>query len=227
MQVRGLDERVSQLSNLHTWVRAHPRRADDRRLAKATGATIDRIRTQLPAGSLVGGAAAENHDLEKVLSERTPLVFGLLIGLGFLLLLVALGSPLVAFVGVVTNLASIAGAFGVGKWIFQDGHLSGLLGFAPQGYVDALGSTVLRRHGLERRDGLHPVPVVNRPEHYDLSSDPHHAMRMALADVRPGVGIQGRLVAPRLARDGTGWNASDVSAGFQRAVRPAIHTSNS
>jgi RND superfamily putative drug exporter len=118
-------------------VRAHPRRADDRRLAKATGATIDRIRTQLPAGSPVGGAAAENDDLEKVLSERTPLAFGLLIGLGCLLLLVAFGSPLVAFVGVVTNLASIAGAFGVGKWIFQVGHLSGLLGFAPQGYVDA------------------------------------------------------------------------------------------
>jgi RND superfamily putative drug exporter len=53
--------------------------------------------------------------------------------------LVALGSPLVAFVGLVTNLASIAGAFGVGKWIFQDGHLPGLLGFAPQGYVDAWG----------------------------------------------------------------------------------------
>ena len=35
---------------------------------KATGATIDRLRRELPKGSLVGGAAAENHDLEKALS---------------------------------------------------------------------------------------------------------------------------------------------------------------
>src|ERR1022692_4125427 len=95
----------------------------------ATGTTIERLRGELPAGSLVGGAAAENHDLEMALSSRTPLVFGLLIALGFLLLLIALGSPLVAFVGVVTNLGSIAAAFGVAKLIFQDGHLSGLLNF--------------------------------------------------------------------------------------------------
>src|SRR5690606_13987783 len=99
--------------------------------AKDTGTTIDRVRDALPPGSLVGGAAAENHDLEQVLASRTPLVFGLLIVLGFLLLLVALGSPLVAFVGVITNLASIAAAFGVAKLIFQDGHLHGVLNVEP------------------------------------------------------------------------------------------------
>jgi putative drug exporter of the RND superfamily len=46
--------------------------------APATGATIDRLRHELPSGSLIGGAAAENHDLEKALLARTPLVFGLL-----------------------------------------------------------------------------------------------------------------------------------------------------
>ena len=40
--------------------------------AKATGATIDRLRPELPAGSLIGGAAAENHDLEKALSGAHP-----------------------------------------------------------------------------------------------------------------------------------------------------------
>jgi len=37
----------------------------------------------------------------------------------------------------VMNLISIAAAFGVVTWIFQDGHLSGLLGFTPTGYVEA------------------------------------------------------------------------------------------
>jgi RND superfamily putative drug exporter len=148
--------------------------------SKATGSTIDRLRSELPSGSLVGGAAAENHDLEKVLSKRTPLVFGLLIGLGFLLLLLALGSPLVAFVGVVTNLASIAGAFGVAKWIFQDGHLSGLLNFEPQGFVDAWGPLFFGAmlSGVAMDYTLFLLSAAR--EHYDRTGDPQHAMRMAL-----------------------------------------------
>jgi RND superfamily putative drug exporter len=148
--------------------------------AKATGATIDQIRRVLPAGSLVGGAAAENHDLEKALSARTPLVFGLLIGLGFLLLLIALGSPLVAFVGVVTNLASIAGAFGVAKLIFQDGHLSGLLSFEPQGYIDAWAPLFFGAmlSGVAMDYTLFLLSAAR--EHYDRTGDPQQAMRTAL-----------------------------------------------
>lgn len=148
--------------------------------APATGTTIDRLRQELPSGSLLGGAAAENHDLEKALSSRTPLVFGLLIGLGFLLLLVALGSPLVAFVGVVTNLASIAAAFGVAKLIFQDGHLSGLLNFEPQGFVDAWAPLFFGAmlSGVAMDYTLFLLSAAR--EHYDATGDPQHAMRMAL-----------------------------------------------
>ena len=37
----------------------------------------------------------------------------------------------------VTNLLATGAAFGVAKWIFQDGRLAGLLGFEPQGFLDA------------------------------------------------------------------------------------------
>jgi RND superfamily putative drug exporter len=154
----------------------------------ATGTTIERLRTELPAGSLIGGAAAENHDLEKALSSRTPLVFGLLIALGFLLLLIALGSPLVAFIGVVTNLASIAAAFGVAKLIFQDGHLSGLLNFQPQGFIDAWAPLFFGAmlSGVAMDYTLFLLSAAR--EHYDLTGDPQHAMRMALR-------TSGRVVA--------------------------------
>jgi len=105
--------------------------------AVATGATIERIRHALPAGSLVGGAAAENYNLQEVLAAKTPIVFGLLAGLGFILLLIALGAPLIAAAGVAVTGLSVAGAFGVARLIFQNGDLSGLLGFHPQGFVDA------------------------------------------------------------------------------------------
>ena len=105
----------------------------------AVGLTIDRLRAALPAESLIGGAVAENHDLQAALSAKTPLVIGVVMGLGFLLLLFALQAPLIAAAGVLTNLLATGAAFGVAKWIFQNGALHSLLGFQPQGFLDAWG----------------------------------------------------------------------------------------
>jgi putative drug exporter of the RND superfamily len=107
--------------------------------SKAVGRTIDRLRAALPTGVLVGGAAAENHDLEKALTARLPLVIGVVLALGFLLLLLALQAPLLAAVGVVTNLLATGAAFGVARLIFQDGHGASLLGFESQGFLNAWG----------------------------------------------------------------------------------------
>jgi RND superfamily putative drug exporter len=105
----------------------------------ALGATVDRLRAELPSPALLGGPAVENHDLEAALSAKTPLAIGVVLGLGFLLLLVAFQAPLVAAIGVLANLLSTAAAFGVATLIFQDGHLSGLLGFESQGFLNAWG----------------------------------------------------------------------------------------
>ena len=141
-----------------------------------TGATIQRLRHDLPRGSLVGGAAAENFDLQQALASRTPLVFGMLAGLGFLLLLVALGAPLVAFAGVVVTGLSVAGAFGVARLIFQNGDLSGLLHFTPQGFVDAwaplfFGAMVF---GVAMDYTLFLLSAAK--ERYETHADPEHSM---------------------------------------------------
>lgn len=107
--------------------------------ADATGATIDRLRDTLPRGALVGGAVAESHDLETTLQAKTPLVIGVVLGLSFLLLCFALRAPLIAGLAVVANLLATAAAFGIAKWLFQDGVGHALLGFEPQGYLDAWG----------------------------------------------------------------------------------------
>jgi putative drug exporter of the RND superfamily len=107
--------------------------------ATATGTTIDRLRVALPQAALLGGPVAENHDLQATLSAKTPLVIGVVLGLSFLLLVVALQAPVIALLGVVTNLLATAAAFGVAKWIFQDGVGHSVLGFEPQGFLDAWG----------------------------------------------------------------------------------------
>jgi putative drug exporter of the RND superfamily len=100
-------------------------------------ATIDRIRAELPAGALLGGPAAEMRDVQHALVSRLPIVVGVALGLGFMLLLALLRAPLAAAAGVAMSLLATAGAFGVARLVFQDGALDGLLGWHAQGFIDA------------------------------------------------------------------------------------------
>jgi RND superfamily putative drug exporter len=99
--------------------------------------TIDSLRRQLPAGALLGGPAAETRDVEHALVSRLPLVVGVVLGVGFVLLVVLLRAPLAAAAAVVLNLLATAAAFGVARLVFQEGALDRLLGFQSQGFVDA------------------------------------------------------------------------------------------
>jgi RND superfamily putative drug exporter len=147
----------------------------------AVGATIDRLRTELPAGALLGGAVAENHDLETALAHKAPLVIGVILGLGFLLLLVALQAPLIAAAGVVTNLLATGAAFGVAKWIFQQGAGASLLGFESQGFVDAWGPVFFAAMIFAISMDYTVFLLSSAKEHWDRSHDPHEAMVGAVA----------------------------------------------
>jgi len=149
--------------------------------AKALGTTVERLRTELPAAVQVGGAAAENHDLEKALAAVTPLVLGIVLGLGFLLLLVALQAPLAAALGVVTNLLAVGAAFGVGRLIFQDGHGAGFLGFTSQGYVDAWAPVFFFAMIFAISMDYTVFLLSSAKEHWERSHDAHDAMVGGLA----------------------------------------------
>ena len=144
--------------------------------ADGMGATVDRLRDRLPAAALVGGPAVENHDLEAALSDKTPLVIGAVLALGFLLLLVALRAPVIAAVGVVTNLLATGAAFGVAKLIFQDGHLAGLLGFESQGFLDAWGPVFFFAMIFAISMDYTVFLLSSAKEHWDRTYDPKDAM---------------------------------------------------
>ena len=147
----------------------------------SVGATIDRLRGAVPAGVLVGGATAENHDLEQVLAQKTPLVIGVVLVLGFLLLLLALQAPLIAAVGVVTNLLAVGAAFGVARLIFQDGHGAGLLRFESQGFIDAWGPVFFFAMIFAISMDYTVFLLSSAKEHYDRNHDPKEAMVGGLA----------------------------------------------
>ena len=147
----------------------------------AVGATIGRLRSTLPADALVGGAAAENHDLEEALASRTLLVFGVVLLLGFALLLVALQAPVIAAVGVVANLLATAAAFGVARLIFQDGRLESVLGFESQGFLNAWGPVFFFAMIFAIAMDYTVFLLASAKEHFDRSGDPREAMIGGLA----------------------------------------------
>jgi RND superfamily putative drug exporter len=102
----------------------------------ATG-LVERIRAlERPVAAGVTGSAAFLVDYRDSLTSRLPYALGL-IGLAtFALLFLMTGSVVVPVKAIVMNVLSLGASFGALVWVFQDGHLSGLLGFDPPGMVD-------------------------------------------------------------------------------------------
>ncbi|WP_328991124.1 MMPL family transporter [Kribbella sp. NBC_01245] len=98
-----------------------------------------------PAGTSVqvGGETAALLDLLDVMGERAPWMIGLIIVITFLLLFLAFGSLVLPAKALLMNVLSLAASFGAMVWIFQDGHLSGLLDFTPAGFLDATNPVLL------------------------------------------------------------------------------------
>ena len=100
----------------------------------------ERIRNlPLPDGMAslhVGGFPADQVDYMHALRTGVPWVIAAIVSVIFILLFLMLGSVVLPVKAVLANLLSLSATFGALVWIFQDGHLSGLLGFTPQGQMD-------------------------------------------------------------------------------------------
>lgn len=143
--------------------------------------TVDRLRADLPDTALVGGAAVENIDLKSQLDRSTPLVIGVVLALGFVLLLVALQAPLIALLGTLVSLLSTAAAFGVARLVFQDGWGTGLLGFESQGFLDAWAPVFFFAMIFAIAMDYTVFLLASAKEHYERTGDPKEAMVGALA----------------------------------------------
>ncbi|WP_084510948.1 MMPL family transporter [Nocardia lijiangensis] len=139
------------------------------------GEILDDLRRTLPSDALVGGAPAENLDLQQALNDYLPLIAGIILVLGFALLLIALQAPLIAALGTVVSLLSTAAAFGVAKLIFQDGHGASLLGFTPQGFLDGWGPVFFFAMIFAIAMDYTVFLLATAKEHYEHSNDPKSA----------------------------------------------------
>lgn len=87
-----------------------------------------------PAGThpLVGGVDAVLVDSKHSVGSRLPLAVALVALTTFLLLFLFTGSVVQPLRALLLNMISLGATLGVMTWIFQDGHLSSVLGFTAQ-----------------------------------------------------------------------------------------------
>jgi RND superfamily putative drug exporter len=103
-------------------------------------ATVDAVRAvDPPAGTsfLVGGLSAGQEDFISSLYGKAPFAAAFVIGVTYLILFFTFRSVFIPLKAVIVNILSLTASFGAMVFVFQDGHLSGLLNFTPLGFVDA------------------------------------------------------------------------------------------
>jgi RND superfamily putative drug exporter len=84
----------------------------------------------------VEGDAADLVDTKAAIYDRLPLALAIIGVTTFVLLFAVFGSLLVPLKAIVLNLLSLTATFGALVWIFQEGHLSGVLDFTATGQLD-------------------------------------------------------------------------------------------
>ena len=87
--------------------------------------------------ALVTGDAAFTVDVTQVYANGSVGIFVFVLGLSFLLMLVAFHSIVIPIKAILLNLLSTAAAYGVVVKVFQDGWLAGPLGITPGGVIES------------------------------------------------------------------------------------------
>src|SRR5918911_5167699 len=148
-------------------------------------ALVRRLRADRPAyRTYVSGSAAFLADFKHQISSHAPYAALWIAAATFALLFLMTGSALVPIKALVMNTLSLGATFGALIWVFQEGHLSGLLGF------DAFGAIELW------------VPVVVFVFAFGLSMDYEVFLLSRIKECYDECGDSDRAVANGLQRSG-------------------------
>ena len=146
-QVRSLAAKISRLPDVAGVARAQPVGASGALLEVAAvrdpqSAATQRLVKQVraihePFYVGVAGETASFVDLEHSLVAHLPAVLAIVVGATLIVLFLMTGSVVLPIKAVVMNALSLSAMLGILVWIFQDGHLQGLLSFHTEGALDA------------------------------------------------------------------------------------------
>ncbi|MFF3252048.1 MMPL family transporter [Actinacidiphila glaucinigra] len=98
---------------------------------------VGRIRSvDAPFKASATGTAAQLVDTKEVIADRLPWAAALIVAVTLLLVFLLTGSVVIPLQAVLLNALSLTAMFGAVVWVFQDGHLSGVLDFTATGSIE-------------------------------------------------------------------------------------------
>ena len=157
------------VSGDHAYFTVQPR-------GEAVGADAQRLVGELRAepaafDTSVTGTAAVLVDSKDSIADRLPLAGAVIVVVPLLLVFLLTGSVLIPIQAVALNALSLTAMFGAVVWVFQDGHLSGLLGFTPTGDVETTLPVLMFcvAFGLSMDYGVFLISRIK--EEYDRTGD--------------------------------------------------------
>jgi RND superfamily putative drug exporter len=103
--------------------------------ARAIAGHVRDVAAPPGATAQVGGQTAALADQLSSIGRTLPWMALAVVVATFLLLFLAFGSLVLPLEAIVANILSLSAMYGVVTWIFQEGHLSGPLGFTPNGTI--------------------------------------------------------------------------------------------
>ncbi|MGW4030522.1 MMPL family transporter [Streptomyces sp. NPDC004838] len=133
-----------------------------------------------PFETSVTGRAAVLEDSKAAIGAGLPLALGIIIVVTLLLVFLLTGSVMIPIQAVVLNGLSLTAMFGAMVWIFQDGNLSGLLGFTATGDIETNLPVLMFcvAFGLSMDYGVFLLSRIK--EEYDRTHDHDQAVRFGL-----------------------------------------------
>ncbi|WP_327403958.1 MMPL family transporter [Streptomyces sp. NBC_01288] len=136
--------------------------------------------TDAPFTTEVTGTAAVLVDSKHAIATRLPWAAALITVVTLLLVFLLTGSVLIPIQAVLLNALSLTAMFGAVVWVFQDGHLSGLLGFTSTGSIETTLPVLMFcvAFGLSMDYGVFLLSRIK--EEYDRTGDHNEAVRHGL-----------------------------------------------
>ena len=133
-----------------------------------------------PYQSWVTGDAAVLIDFSRSLADRLPWAFGVIAVALFVLLFLMTGSVLVPVKALLMNTVSLGATFGSLVWVFQEGHLQGLLGFTSAGAIETWVPVIVFAFAFGVSMDYEVFLLARIKEQYDAGATNDEAVRVGM-----------------------------------------------
>ncbi|MEE1765967.1 MMPL family transporter [Streptomyces sp. SP18BB07] len=142
---------------------------------------VEEIRaTDAPFDTSVTGTAAVLVDTKAAIGDGLPWALSFIVIVTLILVFLLTGSVLIPLQAVLLNALSLTAMFGALVWVFQDGHLSGLLAFTSPGSIETTLPVLMFcvAFGLSMDYGVFLLSRIK--EEYDHTGDHTASVRFGL-----------------------------------------------